>query len=390
MDLKSENKVITITNFYYPYVGGITSYVETLKKGLVNSNYKNEIICYPFFFRKIENSIRSRAVWIIFRYIFILLFIISAEIIIIKNRFAHKKLIVHTHSANFCLVVGVLSKFIGCRTLHTFHSPIDRNFKHLEKFLTRTDAVVFVSDEHKKLYEKYFYITNENIEIIPGLVDQEKYRPRDTRERNKIKNDLIDKLGKDHINDKIVLFIGRIVEEKGAEVLVRSVGEVKNSVNNIYVVLVGPHSRTWKEKDFFNKLNLYVDKNKLDNNILFLGEGTEELIKKLYTISSFVVVPSIWEASGIVPFEAMASGKPVIVTKVGGLKSKIVDGKTGLLAESGNPSDLARKMIRLLKDEDLLNEMGINARKYVEKNHPISKMIKPYLEIYTRIQNEVK
>jgi glycosyltransferase involved in cell wall biosynthesis len=383
--LKPVKKVITITNYYYPNVGGITTYVETLRKGLVNRGYENRIVCYPLFFRRVENSISNRKLWYLFRYIHIALFVLASELILIRSRLASGRVMVHTHSANFCLVVGVLSRLYGCRTIHTFHSPIDKNFKHLEKFLSRTEAVVFVSEEHIELYRKYFKISNEVIEVIPGVVDQDRYRPRSRDEINEIKKDLQKVIGKSHIDDRLIVFVGRIIEEKGAKPLVESMPAVTKAIPDAYLVLVGPHSRSPNEKIFYDELLAYVDKHGLGEHVLFTGEGTGEMIARLYSVCRLVVVPSIWEASGIVPIEAMASGKPVIVTRVGGLQSRIVDGKTGFLVRENDPGELSEKIVRSLKDDKLLKKMGKYARKHVERKYPESEMVDAYLRLYEKI-----
>jgi glycosyltransferase involved in cell wall biosynthesis len=86
-------------------------------------------------------------------------------------------------------------------------------------------------------------------------------------------------------------------------------------------------------------------------------------VHKLYQRSDICIVPSLWEeAQGIVAVEAMACGKPVIASRVGGLKYVVEDGKTGFLFKRGDISDLESKIEMLLDDKELREGMGENGR----------------------------
>lgn len=379
---RSKTKVIMITNYYFPTIGGISTNIESIVSGLNKKGIDTGIKVYPLAFRRFEQRSKSKLWKGLMRRFFLIFFIINAELSILKSRFGTRTLIVHTHSAGFCLFIGILSKAFGCRAVHTYHSPIDKSFKNLEKLSPATDAVIFVSDEARKLYETYIKIDNDEIVIIPGVIDHNQFYPYTGKEIAEIKHELSGTLLKKHERDRIVLFVGRVVEIKGVMVLIKSIKTVKENIPNIFLIISGPYSHGREEKLFFDMLQAYIKKHKLTDNIYFTGEDDRNFLKKLYAVSEFVVCPSIWEASGIVPLEAMASGKPVIATRVGGLEYRIIDGKTGFLVEKNNPGELADKILVLLKNDKLRRKMGRLSREHIEEKYTQEQMVTSYMAVY--------
>jgi glycosyltransferase involved in cell wall biosynthesis len=279
----------------------------------------------------------------------------------------------------------VLSKAFGTRTVHTYHSPIEKPEKQLEVLSPKADALVFVSEEAQALYQSLIKIENDRIEIIPGVIDHTRYRPHKNDEVKGIKNELAEQFGKKHTGPNMILFVGRVVEDKGVLPLVKSMKIVKKEVPEANLIIVGPYKHGPEETQYFDKINSFITSNKLEDIILFTGPGTPELTMKLYAASRVVACPSIQEASGIVPIEAMASGKPVIASRVGGLQFRIIDGKTGLLVKKDNYVDLAEKIIRLLKNRKLQLKMGHDARQHVINNYSMDVMITDYQKLYDTI-----
>ncbi len=100
----------------------------------------------------------------------------------------------------------------------------------------------------------------------------------------------------------------------------------------------------------------------LDKHVKFLGFISEEEKYQYYKSCKIVVVPSRWDCQPDAPLVAAASGKPVVASRIGGIRDTVEDGKTGFLFKSENIEDLADKIVTLLKDEELREEMG-NAAK---------------------------
>ena len=105
----------------------------------------------------------------------------------------------------------------------------------------------------------------------------------------------------------------------------------------------------------------------------------------IYGLADLVVIPSLWEGSPLVPVEAMAMGKAVVGTRVGGLEPMIVHGRTGYLVAKNDPGELAEKIIELLTNDKQLRKMSRNARSYMEKKHSIDAMVEKHVKVYDKL-----
>jgi glycosyltransferase involved in cell wall biosynthesis len=100
------------------------------------------------------------------------------------------------------------------------------------------------------------------------------------------------------------------------------------------------------------------------NNIYFLGRVPQQDAPRLYPGCDLLVLPSFYEPFGNVVLEALASGLPVVGSKIGGMADVVTDGETGFHVKPGNTQDLSKYMQLLLKDEELRKAMGAAARKH--------------------------
>jgi glycosyltransferase involved in cell wall biosynthesis len=133
-----------------------------------------------------------------------------------------------------------------------------------------------------------------------------------------------------------------------------------------------------------NKLKELVKELNIEENVNFLGYISGIKKYSYYKSADVCVFPSIYEAFGIVLLEAMACGKPVVASNVGGIPFVVEEGKTGLLFESGNVEDLADKIVTILKDEELREKMGEAGRERA-KEFTWDKIAERTVEVYKEI-----
>ena len=168
------------------------------------------------------------------------------------------------------------------------------------------------------------------------------------------------------------MFVGRIAQEKGLKTLIDVA--VALDVSNLKIVGSGP---------LLEELTKYaasIDKN---SRIEFMGYKNREEILNLYNHCKFVVVPSEWyEPSGLIIFEAFALSKPVIGSRIGGIPELVSDTERGLVFEPGDKDDLAAAIKYLLSNPDLAEEMGRNARLFVDKEMNSQRHYVKLMEIY--------
>jgi glycosyltransferase involved in cell wall biosynthesis len=162
--------------------------------------------------------------------------------------------------------------------------------------------------------------------------------------------------------DRYILFVGRLVEQKGVDHLLRAFVHVQKRFPELRLLIVGdgPCKTTYE--------NLATSM-LISEKVTFDGwkrSGAE--LSEIYRGASVVIVPSIYEPFGMTALEAMACGRPVVASKTGGLKEIIQHGVTGYLAEPGDHLDLAQWIIRLLARRELQQELGKNAARFIHES----------------------
>jgi glycosyltransferase involved in cell wall biosynthesis len=171
--------------------------------------------------------------------------------------------------------------------------------------------------------------------------------------------------------DNHIIYFGRLSKEKGLFTLIEAVKDIKE----IKLSIIG-------DGPLKNKLEQDVTVKKI-NNVFFLGFKSGCELRDLIERCLFVVLPSQWhENNPRAIIESFALGKTVLGSKMGGIPELIINGKTGLTFESGNASDLKEKILYLIKNPDLIVEMGKNARGFAEENFNEERHYKGLMEIY--------
>ena len=166
------------------------------------------------------------------------------------------------------------------------------------------------------------------------------------------------------------LYFGRLSKEKGVETLLHAHHRTGVGLS-LKVAGTGPLEKKLRHK--------YPD-------IDFLGYRSGQDLVDLIAHAAFVVVPSeCYENCSMTILEAMALGKPVIGSRVGGIPEQVEDGKTGLLFDMGSVDDLAEKLSTLWPDNHLQIQMGRAARKKLETEYSLESHCRDLLEIYQKL-----
>lgn len=176
--------------------------------------------------------------------------------------------------------------------------------------------------------------------------------------------------------------IGHLAPLKGYEELIGAMREVIREGFDVKLALVGDdiysHSKSYKQK-----LLSLVDSTGLKDRIIFTGY--RENIPELLASFDIFVLPSRIEGFGRVNLEAMAMGKPVISTNVGGIPEVVQDGVTGILVTPRNAKALARAIIRVFNNPRLGKSMGNAGRRRVEEHFTLQAHVQRIEEIYLEI-----
>lgn len=175
-----------------------------------------------------------------------------------------------------------------------------------------------------------------------------------------------------------ILFMGRMVWYKGCDILLQAFKKMKYKNCTLTLLGGGPRKDKWEK----------MSQDMRVTNVTFTGMVSED--KKIQYIEEcdFLVLPSISkaEAFALVQIEAMAFGKPVINTNLpSGVPYVSVHGKTGLTVEPEDVQDLADAMDKLVEDEELRREYGLNARRMVEQEYTEEKMIERHRKVFEEL-----
>lgn len=207
----------------------------------------------------------------------------------------------------------------------------------------------------------WLYHTNrDKIAIIPPGIDLERFQP------------IPKQVAKKHvgipINDKNIIFAGRIEPLKGIDTLLQAMAILQkrhpNVVQNTCVAIIG--GDPWAETVDGEMARLQELRQQLDihNLVTFLGSKDQDELPYYYAAAEMVIMPSHYESFGLVALEAMTMGTPVIASEVGGLAFLIKDGETGFHVPSRDPEALAGKIFELLCNPDCSDLLGSQARQH--------------------------
>ncbi len=144
------------------------------------------------------------------------------------------------------------------------------------------------------------------------------------------------------------MYVGKLNEKKGVTYLLKAFHSISQGQPDCHLVIVGTGLLERALKRETKRLEL-------ETRVTFAGQQGKEAVRNYFQAADLVVVPSIIDSTGeteglpVVLLESLASGKPVVATRVAGAPDVIVDGHNGFLAEPKNPGDLAEKMVQAMK-----------------------------------------
>ena len=232
-----------------------------------------------------------------------------------------------------------------------------------------TDAVEVNSQTGAIAIEDDLGVPREKIEIVRSGVNFYEYsKPANGAE---IRTEL--GLNQDQ---HLVLYIGRLRPVKGVEFGIRAFALAKDQRPNVYMALAG------EGEQLCNLQNL-VDDLGIDNHVKFLGVRND--LPDLLAAADSILMPSLNEGFPRTAIEAMAAGKPIVATRVGGTPEAIIDGKTGILVPAKDIRAMAKALISLIGDVLLRERLGAAGAELARENYSINNYVNRLNELYWRL-----
>jgi len=179
-------------------------------------------------------------------------------------------------------------------------------------------------------------------------------------------------------DDKLVVSVGRLVDEKGMQILVRAAPEVLAAVPEAKFVIAGKGPQASYLAQLVNELHL-------EGKVLLAGFISDDDRNQLYKAADCAVFPSLYEPFGIVALEAMAARVPIVVSEIGGLGEIVQHGKTGITVYPNDPASCAWGIIHTLQHPEWAKQRADNAFKLVTTRYNWDTVAEQTEAVYARV-----
>lgn len=274
--------------------------------------------------------------------------------------------LIHYQGAHlwFDLALPLFRRYPLIFTIHDFRPhPGDQLSRKtpfwIEMFARRrADELIVHTQYVRGLAVRELHADEERISVIPHIQIGEK-----------------PSISAHHEEERMILFFGRIWEYKGLEYLIRAEPLISARLPDVRILIAG------EGEDFsrYARMMVHPDRFIVDNEYI-----SEERAAEYFRRASIVVLPYIEASqSGVIPM-AYSAGKPVVATTVGGLPEMVDDGSTGYLVSPRDATQLAEALTRLLLDESLRRQMGMNGKRKIESECSPFLIAEKTMRVYRR------
>lgn len=244
----------------------------------------------------------------------------------------------------------------------------------LNRVLRKTDVFIPVSEFHNLLIGKEFPDLSLKGAVIHNGIDTRHFKPADRAAESKIQ------LPFKPDDAFILLSVGRVIQAKGYELVIRALPEIKKAIPNVHYLIAGQ-----QDEPEYSHLKQLSHELGVQTCVHFLSKIGYQDLPELYHAAQLFVLTSkpIYEPFyqednfPMVLLEAAACGLPSIGTYCGGIPEIIEEGVTGFLVPVDNHHSLAGKVITLHENEPLRQQMGINARERILRFFDKEKVMEP-------------
>jgi glycosyltransferase involved in cell wall biosynthesis len=179
-----------------------------------------------------------------------------------------------------------------------------------------------------------------------------------------------------------ILYAGAVILRKRPLDLVQAFAQVARQDPSARLRIAGESS---SELSYANLVRRTIERENLQDRIHLLGQLSEDAVLQEFAGCDMLALPSAQETTPMVIAQAMAAGKPVVTTPVGGVPDMVRDGETGFLVDVGDNGGLAEALLRLLRDPSLRASMGQLGREFATENYRVDHVAMRTYEVYQRV-----
>jgi len=275
------------------------------------------------------------------------------------------------HVFRIPLVATIHSVEVGRR--NGLHTDYERMIHQTENWLAHESWRNICCSHYMSGQVRWaFGLSEDRVKVIPNGVDvtvfQKEFDRTEFRKRFASSD------------EKIVLFVGRLVYEKGVQTLMGAIPKILSRVNAKFVV-VG-------DGGMMDSLKGQVANMRLAHKVMFTGFLSDEDLRRLYQVADVCVVPSMYEPFGITALEAMAAKTPLVASNTGGLSEIVEHDRTGTKVFPGNADSVAWGVTRVLLDLGYASWIKSNAYQKALQVYDWAKIAKQTKEFYEKVLEE--
>lgn len=213
-----------------------------------------------------------------------------------------------------------------------------------------------------------FEIDASRIHLIPSGIDAADWAPNTARTT-------------DDTTSPLVMSWGRVLYEKGFQVVAQAMARLRGVIPDISAVIAG-------RGPYLAELQTRIDLEGVNDLVQLVGFAPDAELRDLLHRSGCVVIPSLYEPFGIVALEALAAGAPVVAADTGGLREILAGTGAALLFEPGNDAQLAAAIERVLTNRDVATELTEKARRLVTETYSWSAVASRTVDAYQRVLSD--
>lgn len=378
MNLKGvQNMKVLMLSWEYPprVVGGIARVVHDLSHRLYQDGHEVTVVTYrdgnvPYFeddkgvkVHRVDNFMISSNNFI--DWVMQLNFNLIAKVGELISQ-GEKFDVIHAHDWLTAYAGKTLKTAYGISLVSTIHATeagrnsgiqgeTQKYINDTEWMLTYESSEVIVNSNYmKNELQRLFGLPYEKINVVPNGVNTNLF--------NEVELDYDFRRQYAMDNEKIILFMGRLVYEKGIQNLISAMPKILANYHDAKLIIAG-------KGGMIDELRAQVNSLGLGNKVYFTGYLSSKNVQKMYKCADISVFPSTYEPFGIVALEAMLSGTPVVVSDIGGLNEIVDHGINGMKSYAGNPNSLADSILTLLFDPKLCSDVVKNAQAKVKTDY---------------------
>ena len=384
-------KILMLTWEYPPrIVGGIARVVNDLSKRLIKDGHEVTVVTYregdaPYY--ELDKGVKVYRVdnfmirpnnfidWVMqmnFNMV-----AKASEIIQKEGKFD----VIHAHDWLVAYAAKTLKHSFNIPIISTIHATEagrnsgirDEQQKYIndsEWMLTYESTEVIVNSNYmKNELQRLFGLPFEKINVVPNGVNLLSFSgiDRDYEFRRRYAMD----------NEKIILFMGRLVYEKGVQHLIAAMPKILEHYHDAKLVIAG-------KGGMMDELKQEADALGLGAKVYFAGYMNGKDVQKMYKAADISVFPSTYEPFGIVALEAMLAERPVVVSDAGGLNEIVQHKENGMKCYCGNPNSIADSILELLFDQQLCANIVKKAKAKVRNEYNWNKIAQDTHFIYQK------